>query len=138
MNTTLHKSISRGLLSVAVALLLGTGIANAGKPGPVDAANCTYFGSSSNACTSELGTLCAAIEGAGSLKPRDRDTMVSKTIGADIKLEQDKILEADAKLYKIELKLDSLVNAPKPKIIGGDANAISAALTAAQTCVDGL
>lgn len=140
MPYTLYNS-SKWMLpgAVSVAMLLGASVANAAKPGPVAKANCNYFLTSPNvSCTDELSDLCKAIESAKSLKDRDRDGMIGKTIGADIKLEQYKTSDADAKLVNIEEKLDSLANAPKPKIDEDDANAISEALTPAQTCVDKL
>ena len=62
--------------------------------------------------------------------------MVSKTIGADIKLEQGKESEADAKLHLIDTKLDSLLDARKPKISKKDYDAIDNELVDAQICVD--
>ncbi|MCK4842189.1 MAG: hypothetical protein KAT04_09955 [Methylococcales bacterium] len=62
--------------------------------------------------------------------------MIGKTIGADIKLDQGKVSDADAKLLNIEDKLDSLIDAQKPKISEGYADHISDKLVASQLCVD--
>jgi len=132
------KTINTMLLAGFLVLSF-VSTANAGKPLPVELVNCDYFGSSGNVCTTDLAALCDAIDGAGSLKDRDRNTMVSKTIGADIKLEQDKESEADAKLHRIETKLNSLPNVDKPsksKISGADFVVIDSALSVAQICVD--
>lgn len=135
-------SIMLGAASLALAL--GAGIATAGgKPPAVDLVNCATLNDApyvSNACNIELVTLCSAIDvaNASSLGDRDRDTMVSKVIGAAIKIDEEKFDDAYGKLYEIELKLDSLVNAPKPKITEADAGSITDELIPAQGCVDAL
>ena len=88
-----------------------------------------------SACNDELHTLCGVTD-AATLKDRDRDTLVSKVLGAAVKLSQFKPLEADQKLADYETKLDSLINAPKPKISEGDANSLSSELVSARMCVD--
>ncbi len=133
------KSLTRILLSAAiVTLLLATGSANAGKPSSVTPPlNCSNINTDdSNSCNTELFNLCMVINEADSLGNRDRDTMMSKAIGADIKLEQDKPDDAHAKLLRIENKLDSLINAPKTKISTDDADNISGSLINSHMCVD--
>ena len=72
------------------------------------------------------------------IKDRDREGLVSKVLGAGIKLSQGKTEDAEDKLSEYEVKLDQLDNALKPKITDDDADALSAALYNAQLCVAGL
>jgi len=91
------------------------------------------------ACSVELDALCAAIDDSGApLKQRDIDTMISKVVGASVKIDQGKLIQAGEKLGDIQSKLDQLTGAPKAKIAEADADAIQAALNAAELCVDGL
>ena len=120
-------------IAFAGLLTLMAGSAMAIKPG-ADLPDCAKM--VSNSCSLQLQALCDATDAAISLRDRDRNTLVSKVLGAAVKLTQGKADDADEKLYKYELKLDSLINAPKAKITDGDADAISLVLTPAQTCVD--
>lgn len=98
------------------------------------AATC-YDVETTESCTAELAGLCAEIESSESLKQRDIESMISKVVGASIKLNQDKAADAEQKLAEIGEKVDTLATAPKSKISDDDANAISGALTAAELCV---
>ena len=92
-------------------------------------------------CDTELVALCTATDDAGSLKDRDENGLISKVVGASIKLVQGKIPDADQKLGDYEAKLDQLAstsNTPKAKISEEDADDLSDALIEAQLCVDAL
>lgn len=89
-------------------------------------------------CFTELDALCTATQDAASLKNRDRDSLIGKVVGASIKLSQDKVGDSVAKLADYERKLNQLIDAPKPKISGGDADSLSGALISAQLCLDTL
>lgn len=130
MKTT-HKFV---LIVACSLLLLGPGIASAIPPGS-DSPQCADLASPIQ-CEDQLANLCAATGLANSLKTRDRDTLVSKVLGAAVKLDQGKPLDADQKLEGYESTLTSLINAPKPKISEDDANSLSSALTSARMCVD--
>lgn len=112
-------------------LLLTAGASFAGGPSP--AVTCAEL--VPGACDAELSDLCAATEAAGSLKDRDRDGLVSKVVGASIKISQEKILDAEQKLADYEFKLTSLGDTPKPKISEEDADTLSGLLIGAQICV---
>lgn len=64
--------------------------------------------------------------------------MVSKVIGATLKINQGKPGEASTKLDNIEDSLTANFTATKQKVSDEDYDAISGALTPAQSCVDGL
>lgn len=87
-------------------------------------------------CFTQLDELCAATEAAESLTSRDRDTLISKVVGASIKLGQDKVEDAVAKLGDYEIKLNQLIEAPKAKLSSADADTLSSALISAQLCLD--
>lgn len=92
------------------------------------------------ACHDELALLCAATDAATSLKSRDRDTLVSKVLGAGTKLSQGKVDDANQKLQNYEDKLNALIDPPggKAKISPGDADTLMERLIAARMCVDDL
>ena len=123
-------------IAFAGLLTLMAGSAMAGPPS-TSAPGCATM--KSNSCYNELQTLCLATEAATSLKPRDRNGLVSKVLGAAEKLYQGKTEDADDKLLQYEDKLQNgLIDARKPKISEEDADALSAAFIPAQSCVDGL
>lgn len=135
MNIIMKYFITTLLLS----LTLGITPANAGKPDPVGAADCSYFDENAPAsCADQLIDLCAAIEANTSLKTRDEEGLIGKTIGAGIKINQDKFNDATTKLDQIGSKVSSLADATKPKISEDDADLISSKQTDAELCVDGL
>lgn len=117
--------------TLLTGLLLTAGPSFAGRPQP--AVTCADMVPGD--CEAELTSLCAGTEAAGSLKGRDRDGLVSKVVGASIKISQEKILDAEQKLADYELKLTSLGDAPKPKISEEDADTLSGLLIGAQICV---
>jgi hypothetical protein len=129
----------RRLIALAGLLTLMAGPALAIPPG-TDPPECADLVSS--ACTTQLEALCAATDAAGSLKDRDRNTLVSKVLGAGIKLTQGKVDQADEKLGDYESKLDQLIatqaSPGKEKINDDDADALTLALITAQGCVDSL
>ena len=115
--------------SVLTALSLP---AFAGKPAAVDCADLV-----DSACISELESLCIATEDATSLESRDRNGMLGKLLSSNVKLTQDKVAEASAKLDDYEAKLNLLNEATKPKISDEDFVALLAELLEAQICVGG-
>lgn len=137
MKTKTQKLVVSGI--VFFPLIFASAVVDAqGKPDAVKYLNCGSINVYSNGCFEELKLLCDEIKYAGSLSSRDSDSMVSKSIGADIKIEQGKFYDADEKLYKIEMKLDSLAGARKSKISKKDLYDISGALMLTQSCVDDL
>jgi len=130
-------------IACALSLLLAATPANARGPfdDPIDCSQ-VVPGISCNDTVEYglLSKLCAAINVAGypPLKDRDRLGMISKVIGASIKIDEFKFDDADRKLYQIETKLGELEGATKPKINPDDADDIGYALMYAQTCVDSL
>ena len=132
----MNKKSIIGTSILAISLVLGAvGNASAGGKPPAELA-CTDV-PAADACSVELDALCAAIEGGATppLKARDKNTMISKDIGAAEKINQDKKDDALTKLGQILSKVDELENAPKTKIAQGDADAIGDAAMAAVTCV---
>jgi len=121
------------LIAFAGLLTLMAGSALADRQGP-PSANCADM--IPNECYVELSALCSATENAISLKPMNKSGLKTKVLGAAIKLNQDKIGQADQKLVDYETKLGQLDDADKPKISEADANTLGAALSAAQLCVD--
>lgn len=131
-----RKNLSILIVVVAAAgLMLGTDVAFAKGP-PSPAIDCTAL--VPGACDVELVALCEATEAAASLKDRDRDGLVGKVVATSIKISQDKTADAEQKLADYGMKLDSLINAVKPKISEADANTLSALLVGAQICVAAL
>jgi hypothetical protein len=128
----INKIVAAGALAVCVV-----GPVSAGKPGPVETATCVARGMAAS-CDVELGTLCAAIEATKSMRNRTRESMVSKVNGATLKINQGKPGEASTKLDNIEDSLTANFTAAKPKVSDIDYDAISGALTPAQSCVDAL
>jgi hypothetical protein len=106
----------------------------AAKPGPVASATCADVQATAF-CGIKIADLCGAIEKADSLKQRNIDGMISKVVGASIKMNQYKGTEAEYKLGEVGTKVDILADAAKPKISDDDANAISAGVNDAVTCV---
>jgi hypothetical protein len=107
--------------------------AMAGKPAPVASATCVDVLPTS--CDAELASLCASIDGADSLTQRNKDGMISKVVGASLKMTQFKGTEAESKLGEVGTKVDLLADAAKPKISETDASAISGGVNAAEICV---
>ena len=128
---TIKKSM-RGLLVVSVLTLLAVP-AVARRPAAVDCADLV-----DSACISELESLCIATENAGSLKNRDRNALVGKVLGANVKLVQDKVDDGGAKLDDYDRKLNALNEARKPKISEDDFGTLLEGLLAAQLCVGSL
>lgn len=123
-----------------VVIGIGLGLALVGQPAlgaPPPAVTCSDLVTGVS-CFAELDELCGATEAAASLKNRDRDTLVSKVVGASIKLDQDKVVDAVGKLVDYELKLSQLADALKPKVSSADADTLSSALIWAQLCLDTL
>ena len=116
-----------------LTLMAGSAMAG-GKPG-AEAPKCSDM--MANSCSLTFALLCTATADADSLKARDRNGLVSKVLGAAIKLNQGKTPDADQKLQNYEDKLDAL-DAPKAKISDEDADALSEALIPARSCVDKL
>lgn len=107
-------------------------------------------------CYAELTALCSATEGAlvgvniaagdeGFKDQRDRDTLVSKVVGAGVKISQGKVSSAgfedpEEKLLQYGAKLDSLPAPPDPKAKISDTlkTNLNALLLVAEGCVMGL
>ena len=125
------------LIAFAGLLTLMAGSALAGGPDPdcIDLASECFVVNPDGTLRPTLANLCEATKDADSLKGRDRDGLISKVLAAGSKLAQGKTGDADQKLQNYEDKLDSLVNATKPKISEADANALSPKLIDAQMCV---
>ena len=127
-----------GASVLAITLMLGAaGTANAGKPGPVDAATCPP--PDTVVCDAELENLCTTIEDSGApLKQRSIDSWVSKVVGAATKLNQDKPDDAVFKLDQIETSVMDTANAAKEKINADDADDIIADVILARSCIEAL
>ena len=129
---------------LGLSLLFGAGVAGAkgpppGKGGPQNVPACDhvfplpvpvppYY-----TCEEDLGTLCYAIEAAGSLKTKDADGMKNKDYDAVDKINEDKYEDAYQKLGDIQFKLDKLLAGNK--VSGSDYTAIDDALDDAKDCV---
>jgi hypothetical protein len=143
-----------GASALAIGFVMATaGSASAVKPGSEAEQLCIYVvpdiacNGIDTGVDDLLDQLCNAIDAAGpqpdpdddgSLKQRDRDTMVSKVIGISEKIADGKIDDAQDKALALLTKFNSLVTAPKRKISITDATNIFAELDPAKACVDGL
>ena len=124
----------RALLIISILSVLAFP-AFAGRP----SASATCADLVDSACISELESLCLATKDADSLRTRDRNGLVGKVLNANVKLTQDKVVDATAKLDGYDRKLNALNDdAKKPKISNDDFMVLLGELLEAQMCVGSL
>ena len=88
-------------------------------------------------CHQLIASLRLATQGV-TISDKDRATLLSKLDGADVKIDQAKFCDALLKLTDFRNTVNSLLNAPKPKISQDDANTLLAGVNDAIACVQDL
>ena len=88
-------------------------------------------------CHQLIASLRLATQGV-TISEKDRATLLSKLDGADVKIDQAKFCDALQKLTQFRDTVNSLLNAPKPKISPDDANTLLTGVNDAIACVQDL
>jgi len=134
----MFKSTLTGAAIAAVMVLSMTGTASAGGPPPAEMLSCAYDLPAADYCNAELQNLCGTIENGDFTNDRDRFNLIGKVIEAANKINSNKFADADQKLDDIQMKVDALAGAAKPKLGADSADAITFARIEASLCVSGL
>jgi hypothetical protein len=116
------KLIAAGAIALGTAALLTT---------PAQAAT-------ADECQGLIAALSTDTAGALSLSEKSRTGLVSKADDAAVKLEEGKVADALAKLTDVDVTLEALHVAPKPKVSDDDFALLNADTEAALSCVAGL
>jgi len=88
-------------------------------------------------CHQLIASLRLATQGV-TISDKDRAGLLSKLDGADVKINQAKFCEALQKLTQFRDTINSLLNAPKPKISQDDANTLLTGVNDVIACVQDL
>jgi len=131
MNITM-KTITKGEVMMRAARVLaiavfGLSMLLAARPVSADITTCHQL----------IASLREATEGV-TISDKDRATLLSKLDGADVKIDQAKFCDALQKLTDYRNTVNSLLNAPKPKISAEDANTLLTGVNDAIACVQEL
>ena len=88
-------------------------------------------------CHELIASLRLATQGAD-ISEKDEATLLSKLADADVKIDEAKFCDALGKLIQFREKVNSLLNAPKPKISQEDADLLLSGVNDAIACVQDL
>lgn len=114
-------------MKTAAALFAALSLAFAATPARADEAT--------DLCIAKARVLELATAGAESLGYKDEATLTSKALDAQVKLAEEKPVDALAKLQEYQQKLDSLITIAKPKVSDADYQTLAPLAADATACV---
>jgi hypothetical protein len=127
MKTMINNKLSLKIAGIFATGLFALSMLLVVRPASADITTCHQL----------IASLRLATQGV-TISDKDRATLLSKLDGADVKIDQAKFCDALQKLTQFRDAVNSLLNAPKPKISQDDANTLLAGVNDAIACVQDL